>query len=45
MGSAWGAAPSPPTLPLATHQAEGGSSHCARTSPGHQAPGEELPGC
>ena len=42
--SAWGAVPPPPTLPMGTHQAEGGSSHYARTSPEGRAPGEELSG-
>lgn len=29
---------------LDTHQAEEGSSHCAHTTPGHQAPGAGLQG-
>lgn len=43
--SVWGAAPLHPTPPLHTHQAGGGSFHYAHTSPGSQAPGEELWGC
>lgn len=44
-GSGLSTALPPPTLTLVTHQAEGGSSRCVRTSRGHQAPGEELQGC